>query len=188
MGIKRLQNADTTLKPSANMLALPDRDAEAAFASDWRSGFLFLQPRTNRRATIATKKPTGSYNPDILKDALIAILDENKAEDIVAIPLAGKSALADYMIIATGRSARHVVALAEMIGKYLSDNKRKGRYEGKANGDWVLADAGDVIVHLFRPEVRSFYNLEKIWLTPEEELPAAAPKAKAPAKRARATA
>lgn len=73
------------------------------------------------------------------------------------------------MIIATGRSARHVSALAEIIGQYTAkEHGKKARYEGKAAGDWVLADAGDVIVHLFRPEVRSFYNIEKIWLTPEE--------------------
>ena len=96
-------------------------------------------------------------------DALAAVLDDNKAEDIVIIPLAGKSALADYMIIASGRSARHVTALAELIGEYLKSLGQSARYEGKAGGDWVVADAGDVIIHLFRPEVRSFYNLEKIW-------------------------
>lgn len=110
---------------------------------------------------------------DALKDALVALLDDNKAEDIVTIPLAGKSALADYMIIASGRSARHVSALAEIIGQHVAKDGKKPRYEGKANGDWVLADAGDVIVHLFRPEVRSFYNIEKIWLDPlTDEMPA----------------
>lgn len=126
---------------------------------------------------IARKKPAAApLSPaDSLKDALVTLLDDNKAEDILVIPLAGKSALADYMIIASGRSARHVSALADMIGQYTAkENGKKARYEGKANGDWVLADTGDVIVHLFRPEVRSFYNIEKIWLTPEDtEKPAA---------------
>lgn len=97
---------------------------------------------------------------------LVAILDENKAEDIVVVPLAGKSTIADYMIIATGRSTRHVAALADMVGEYVKERGIMPRYEGKGNGDWVLADAGDVIVHLFRPEVRSFYNIEKIWCDP----------------------
>jgi ribosome-associated protein len=72
------------------------------------------------------------------------------------------------MIIATGRSARHVSALADMVGKHAKTLGLTPRYEGKSNGDWVLADTGDVIVHLFRPEVRSFYNLEKIWCEAEE--------------------
>lgn len=86
------------------------------------------------------------------------------------MPLEGKSALADYMIIASGRSARHVVALAEILGGIAQKLGLKTRYEGRENGDWVLTDTGDVIVHLFRPEVRSFYNLEKMWCPPEESL------------------
>ncbi len=111
---------------------------------------------------------------------LIASLTDNKAEDIVVIPLAGKSVLADYMIIATGRSARHVAALADIMGGALQKYGKSARFEGKGNGDWVLTDAGDVIVHLFRPEVRSFYNLEKIWRLPEDDMPAAA---SAPARK-----
>lgn len=72
------------------------------------------------------------------------------------------------MIIASGRSARHVSSLAQMVGDHLKTLNKTAKYEGKNNGDWVLADAGDVIVHLFRPEVRSFYNIEKIWCDPEE--------------------
>ena len=87
-----------------------------------------------------------------------------KAEDSVAIDLAGKSSIADYMVVTSGRSQRHVSAVAEHIVKGL---KAAGavqiRVEGMRQGDWVLIDAGDVIVHVFRPEVRTFYNLEKMW-------------------------
>lgn len=91
-------------------------------------------------------------------------LDEAKAEDIVSIDLRGKTALADDMIIATGRSTVHVGAIAD---KAIKACKAAGvvapRVEGLSQGDWVLIDAGDVIVHIFRPEVRQFYNLEKMW-------------------------
>ncbi|MGD9542152.1 ribosome silencing factor [Methylocystis sp.] len=95
---------------------------------------------------------------------VLASLDETKAEDIVSIDLRGKTALADDMIIATGRSTVHVGAIADKTIKAL---KAAGvvapRVEGLSQCDWVLIDAGDVIVHIFRPEVRQFYNLEKMW-------------------------
>ena len=91
-------------------------------------------------------------------------LDDSKAEDLVSIDMMGKSALADHMVIASGRSHRHVSALADHL---LRDLKTVGvkapKVEGLQNGDWVLIDAGDLIVHIFRPEVRSFYNIEKMW-------------------------
>ncbi len=91
-------------------------------------------------------------------------LDADQATDVVPIPLAGISAIADHMVIASGRSSRHVAAMAEKIGARI---KQEGfgnvKIEGLPNADWVLIDAGDVIVHLFRPEVRSFYNLERMW-------------------------
>lgn len=91
-------------------------------------------------------------------------LDEAKAEDIVSIDIIGKSPLGDYMIVASGRSPRHVGAIAERL---MEDLKEAGaqdiRVEGLRNSDWVLIDTGDVIVHIFRPEVRSFYNIEKMW-------------------------
>jgi len=110
-------------------------------------------------------------DPTVLKDTLVAALDDNKAEDILIIPLAGKSALADYMIIASGRSAKHVTALADLAAEAAHKIGMKCRFEGKGNGDWVLADTGDVILHIFRPEVRSFYNIEKIWCDRLDELP-----------------
>ena len=91
-------------------------------------------------------------------------LDEDKAEDILNIPLAGKSPMADAMIVASGRSARHVSALADHVARKLKEaGVEKVRIEGMPNADWVLIDAGDIIVHIFRPEVREFYNLERIW-------------------------
>ncbi len=91
-------------------------------------------------------------------------LDSDKAEDIVTIPLNEENGLADYMIIASGTSSRHVSALAEKLMERLSARGLKGiKAEGLSQSDWVAIDAGDVIVHLFRPEVREFYNLEKMW-------------------------
>jgi ribosome-associated protein len=100
---------------------------------------------------------------DALK-VVLESLEDAKAEDTVSIDIANKSSLADYMVVASGRSHRHVGAMADHL---LDDLKAAGlvqaRVEGLPNCDWVLVDAGDVIVHLFRPEVRSFYNLEKMW-------------------------
>ena len=91
-------------------------------------------------------------------------LDDDKAENILSIPLAGKSPMADAMIVASGRSARHVSALADHVARKLKDaGVQQIRVEGLPNADWVLIDAGDLIVHIFRPEVREFYNLERIW-------------------------
>lgn len=91
-------------------------------------------------------------------------LEDDKAEDIVAIDLAGKSTVADYLVIATGRSARHVSALADHLLRAIKEmGMGRAATEGMEGGDWILIDAGDVVVHLFREEVRNFYNLEKIW-------------------------
>ena len=91
-------------------------------------------------------------------------LDDDKAEDVVVIDLSGKSSIADFMVIASGTSSRHVSAMTDHIVESLKKNGVKGvSCEGQARGDWVLVDSGDVIVHLFRPEVRTFYNIEKIW-------------------------
>ena len=100
-------------------------------------------------------------------------LDEEKAEEILTIDLAGKSDVADALIIASGRSQRHVAALADKIARSFKEAGVEGvKTEGLPAADWVLLDAGDVIVHLFRPEVREFYNLERIW-APERVTPAA---------------
>lgn len=94
-------------------------------------------------------------------------LDSEKAEDIVEIDLRGKSEMGDFMVVASGRSTRQVSALAEKLtDKLKQELSILCKVEGKAAGDWVLIDAGDVIVHIFRPEVREFYQLEKMWLDP----------------------
>ena len=95
-------------------------------------------------------------------DLILKTLDDGKAEDIVTIDLAGKTTIADYMVVATGRSARQIGALTEHLEQALSGHI-KIAIEGKEQGDWVLIDASDVIVHLFRPEIREYYNLEKMW-------------------------
>lgn len=108
------------------------------------------------------------HSPEDIRDIILDALEENKAEDIITISLKGKSSIADYMVIASGRSTRHVVGLSNHIAELLAKaGASKARFEGKDNGDWVLGDTGDVIVHLFRPEVREFYNIEKIWCEPE---------------------
>ncbi len=99
-----------------------------------------------------------------LEQAILARLDEDKAQDIVLIDLKGKSPMADTMIVASGRSHRHVGALADHLQRAIKEfGMGKAKIEGMPHCDWVLIDAGDVIVHLFRPEVRTFYNIEKIW-------------------------
>lgn len=95
---------------------------------------------------------------------VLASLDDMKAEDIVTIDLTGKTAIADTMVVASGRSNRHVGSIADSVTEALNKAGVKGiRSEGQPHCDWVLLDAGDVIVHIFRPEVRSFYGLEKMW-------------------------
>ena len=99
-----------------------------------------------------------------LEEMILHRLDEDKAQDIVVIDLKDKSSVADTMIVASGRSHRHVGALADHLLRLLKEaGQGKARVEGLPHCDWVLIDAGDIIVHLFRPEVRSFYNIEKIW-------------------------
>ena len=98
-------------------------------------------------------------------DLVLNSLQDDKAEDIVTIELQGKSQIADYMVVASGRSTRQVSAIAEKLSDRLKQNMGViARMEGKAAGDWVLLDTGDIIVHVFRPEVREFYQLEKMWM------------------------
>ncbi len=102
-------------------------------------------------------------------DAALASLENSKAESIIPIDIRGRSTIGDYMIVASGRSHRHVTAVADHLLQALRKAGCKDIHvEGLDGGDWVLVDTGDVIVHLFRPEVRDFYNLEKIWLEADD--------------------
>jgi ribosome-associated protein len=102
--------------------------------------------------------------PGSLLDLVLRSLDDDQAQDIVTIPLEGKSSVSDHMVIASGRSTRQVAAMAQKLAERI---KHGGfghvRIEGLPAADWVLIDAGDVVIHVFRPEVRSFYNLERMW-------------------------
>ncbi|HZU62301.1 MAG TPA: ribosome silencing factor [Novosphingobium sp.] len=102
--------------------------------------------------------------PGSLHALVLQSLDDDQAQEIVSIPLAGKSAIADHMVIASGRSTRQVAAMAEKLAERVKHGGfGHARIEGLPAADWVVVDAGDVVVHLFRPEVRSFYNLERMW-------------------------
>jgi ribosome-associated protein len=115
-----------------------------------------------------------ALSPEQVLQTVLATLDDAKAEDTVSIDLHGKTAIGDYMVVTSGRSHRHVGAIADRVIKALKDKGiGNANIEGLPHCDWVLIDAGDVIVHVFRPEVRSFYNLEKMWSSdrPSERLP-----------------
>lgn len=119
---------------------------------------------TKEDKTIPTKNGKLKSSRDLLA-AIHASLEDDKAEDEIVIDLSGKSTLADYIVIASGRSQRQVSAMADHLVENLkaAGLLRSARVEGQPQCDWVLVDAGDVVVHLFRPEVREFYKLEKLW-------------------------
>jgi ribosome-associated protein len=114
---------------------------------------------------------------DALLASILSELDDDKAEEIVQIDLRGKAAIGDYMVVCSGRSTRQVSSIADKVAQMVKDDYgRTPRVEGKDTGDWVLIDTGDVIVHVFRPEVREFYQLEKMWMpTDTPEAPAVMP-------------
>ena len=101
---------------------------------------------------------------DTLLAAVLSSLDDDKAEDVVQIDLRGKTAIGDHMVVCSGRSSRQVSAISEkLVERLKTEFGHFSRIEGKNTGDWVLVDTGDIIVHVFRPEVREFYQLEKMW-------------------------
>lgn len=117
-----------------------------------------------RRGAPPTELVSEGMGSDALLELITHWLDEAKAEKVVRINLRGKSSIGDHMVIATGRSDRHVGAIADQIQRKLKEHGfGRARVEGMEACDWVLIDAGDVIVHVFRPEVREFYNLERMW-------------------------
>jgi ribosome-associated protein len=146
-----------------------------AFGGD----LVVLAAKGNTLRTALRKKadimpsPAGISVDDAVSRAIktvLASLEDSKAENIVSIDIQGKSSLGDYMVVASGRSHRHVAAVADHLLKALKDaGLGMARVEGLAGADWVLIDSGDIIVHVFRPEVREFYNLEKMWQAPDLE-------------------
>jgi len=110
---------------------------------------------------------------DTLLAHILTSLEDDKAEDVVSIALKGKSEMADFMVICSGRSSRQVASISDKLTERLKESFGIiSKVEGKDQGDWVLIDAGDVIVHVFRPEVREFYQLEKMWMAPGEAVAA----------------
>src|SRR5579872_301502 len=133
-----------------------------------------ISPNQAAPAAAETVHPQATHalpfaEPGSLHALVLHSLDDDQAQDIVSIPLEGKSTIADHMIVASGRSSRQVTAMAQKLAERI---KKGGfghvRLEGLPTADWVLVDAGDVVIHLFRPEVRSFYNLERMWGFGEE--------------------
>ena len=123
--------------------------------------------------TPAPREAGAPERTEALHELVLRSLDDDKAVEVVSIPLAGKSSIADHMVIASGRSSRQVASMAQKLTERIKrELGRNVRIEGLPVADWVLIDADDVIVHLFRPEVRSFYNLERMWAFEER---AAAP-------------
>jgi len=144
------------LWPPANRPAKAERKPNLTSTSETKA------PKRRRKAppVPAPDRPRDDHLPR----AILTSLENSKAEDIVAIDVAGKTTLADTMIVATGRSNVHVGAIADHLVKAVREaGYPTPRLEGVPNCDWVLLDAGDAIVHIFRPEVRQFYNLEKLW-------------------------
>lgn len=125
------------------------------------SGAISASKKASKAAKFAVK--------DVLK-TVASSLEDSKAEDLVTIDISDKSSIADFMVIASGRSNRHVSAIADHLLRELkTSGYGTARVEGRESADWVLIDAGDIIVHLFRPEVREFYALEKMWQMPASE-------------------
>ena len=121
-------------------------------------------PKTARKTSTKAVALKALPDADKTLNLILSRLDDMKAEETVTIDLRGKSAFSDYMIVTSGRANRHVGAIAENVAKSLKENGIKSLHiEGLPNCDWVLIDSGDVIVHVFRPEVREFYNLERLW-------------------------
>lgn len=139
---------------------------------------MLLLDSQNAMETKLTETMTASSNTELSEDdqtrivteLVLKTLDENSAQDTIQIDIKGKSSVADMMIVTCGRSNRHVGALADYVIKALKENGHIPLgVEGQTGNDWVLVDIGDVILHIFRPEVRAFYNLEKIWSVPLPE-------------------
>lgn len=151
------------------MLTLDQALRRGWFRRDGKEDIVLSHTANVAGSTAAPNAPmaAGSVNisSEKLLERILTSLDKDKAEDIVQIDLRGKSAMADYMVVCSGRSTRQVAAISEkLVDELKRDLGRISKIEGKDQGDWVLIDTGDIIVHVFRPEVREFYQLEKMWL------------------------
>lgn len=127
---------------------------------------LSTEPQAAVAADSEAAAPAAKSRPTnlVLLERILASLDEDKAEEVVQIDLRGKTAIADFMVVASGRSSRQVTGISEKLSDRLKHEYGIiSKIEGRDTGDWVLIDTGDVIVHIFRPEVREFYQLEKMW-------------------------
>lgn len=174
--------ASQTTKPAAAKVSKP-KGAKAVATKAVATKAVATKAAKPKAAVARTRKATapvlvqarsaGSATLDII----LAKIDDMKAEHTVTIDLRGKSAFSDFMVVTSGRSNRHVGAVAETIAKGLKEKGIKGLHvEGLTNCDWVLIDTGEVIVHIFRPEVREFYNLERLWTqTPDTQAAIASP-------------
>ena len=147
--------------------AIINRDQKESVIPTKRQTPIAAPAKETTKSTLKDK--TAKLHPTVsaLKSMIETSLDDDKAETITTIDLRGRSSLADLMIVASGRSSRHLSAMADHLLEKLKQGKYYvGPVEGKQDAEWVLVDAGDIIVHLFQPEVRAFYNLEKLWLDP----------------------
>ena len=145
--------------------AIPGRERQP-------KGLVSLSPIAAPRARARRVPKPVSKRHDVEETLrlILTCLDDIKAEDTVTIDLTGKTSIADAMVVTSGRSNRHVMSIADSAIEGMEKAGVKGiRVEGKRNGDWVLIDAGDIIIHVFRPEVRAFYDLEKMWAGPRAQ-------------------
>lgn len=127
-----------------------------------------MQIRQSAKSAAETTSKTALVAVEDVLDTVKSSLEDSKAEDIVTINIQGKSALGDFMVVASGRSHRHVGAITDHLLRDLKDNGHgTPRVEGLPHCDWVLVDTGDIVIHIFRPEVRDFYGLEKMWQMPD---------------------
>ena len=146
-------------RPGAGAIVRASLEDKVLSHSDPATG-LPVGPRPNN-----PEAAVGEHRSEEVLALVLKSVDDDKAEDVIEIDLRGRSDVADYMVICSGRSSRQVAAISEKLADRLKQEMRISvRMEGKETGDWVLIDAGDVIVHVFRPEVREFYQLEKMWL------------------------
>ncbi|MGE4351266.1 MAG: ribosome silencing factor [Bdellovibrionales bacterium] len=157
MAIKKETNKETKKTVTVKSKKAPPAKKVAASKPQKK-----VASKTTGSRKKSAKAETGL--PEQIREAALKVLDERKALDIVCVDLRGRSAIADYAIIASGGSARQLGALAEYLREaFFKLGIKKLRVEGLPQGDWVLVDAGDVVIHLFRPEVRDYYQLEDIW-------------------------